>query len=268
MFSVAFFTVVLSVLFVVTPATQPASQPADAPMLDPDDYMLRPPATKPAEFALESPTPSAATQPAMTETPTSQPVTETQPLVETQPARLVFAPTPTPIPIRGYALETPAVPTASPAPTATPYQPLPPDFSHDQVAEVLRRDLPTNRPLLPQIPEDYRYRTETTAKVESGRPPVIPTRLLREGEIITDRRARIVKDPDGGYSLAFEREGPTLRMPPIKLLPNQLLEQVLAMSGGTDERVFDVSGVVTRFEGRNYLLLQRVSPAADMGNLR
>jgi hypothetical protein len=52
-----------------------------------------------------------------------------------------------------------------------------------------------------------------------------------------------------------------------ELLPSRALEQALQMQRNSlDPMRFDVAGLVTRFQGRQYLLLQRVLPVYNYGN--
>ena len=84
--------------------------------------------------------------------------------------------------------------------------------------------------------------------------------VLREGTPIVNRVGRLTLGADGGPSdFMFESDGGPLRDPPVIVLPNlklMIMEDVAR--GNTREPRFRVSGVVTEYRGRNYLLLDKV----------
>jgi hypothetical protein len=85
--------------------------------------------------------------------------------------------------------------------------------------------------------------------------------VLREGTPIVNRVGRITLAADGGQSeFVFESDGQALRDPPLIVLPNlNLMLMEDAARNNTREPRFRVSGVVTEYRGRNYLLLEKVS---------
>ena len=88
------------------------------------------------------------------------------------------------------------------------------------------------------------------------------------GTLLIDRTGRVLPG-DPWWTLAFEDRGRQPADRPIRLLPNRLLETALALSGGGSEsRVFLVSGEITVYHGQNYLLLRKVLVRRDFGNLR
>jgi hypothetical protein len=91
--------------------------------------------------------------------------------------------------------------------------------------------------------------------------PKAPTlTVLREGTPIINRVGRLSLGADGAPSeFVFESDGQALRDPPLVLVPNlklMIMEDVAR--GNTREPRFRVSGVVTEYRGRNYLLLEKV----------
>jgi len=84
--------------------------------------------------------------------------------------------------------------------------------------------------------------------------------VLREGTPIINRLGRLSLGADGAPSeFVFESDGQALRDPPLLLIPNlklMIMEDVAR--GNTREPRFRVSGVVTEYRGRNYLLLDKV----------
>jgi len=91
--------------------------------------------------------------------------------------------------------------------------------------------------------------------------PRAPTlTVVREGTPIVNRVGRITLGADGGQSeFVFESDGQALRDPPLIVLPNlNLMLMEDAARNNTREPRFRVSGVVTEYRGRNYLLLDKV----------
>lgn len=109
-----------------------------------------------------------------------------------------------------------------------------------------------------------------------GPTPLQPTRprnapaatsgaVIREGSYIVDRTGRLTRSPDGqSWMFAFESEGRSLQEPPLQLLPNLKLMAIedAARVSGRDLR-YRVSGMVTEYRGRNYLLLEKVIVLQD-----
>ena len=91
------------------------------------------------------------------------------------------------------------------------------------------------------------------------RAPVLT--VLREGTPIVNRLGRLTLGADGRPAeFTFESDGGALRDPPLIVLPNlKLMIMEDAARGATREPRFRVSGVVTEYRGRNYLLLEKVS---------
>lgn len=88
--------------------------------------------------------------------------------------------------------------------------------------------------------------------------PQLPTK--REGTFIIDRMGRLARSRDGqSWEFTFDADGQALQDPPMKVLPNlklMVMEEAIE-SGGTDLR-FRVSGSLTEYRGRNYILLEKV----------
>jgi hypothetical protein len=84
--------------------------------------------------------------------------------------------------------------------------------------------------------------------------------LMREGTYIVDRTGRLTKSADGlTNELTFDSDGKALKDPPMIILPNQKLTQMEnAVLGNARDVRFKVTGVVTEYKGRNYVLLEKV----------
>lgn len=103
----------------------------------------------------------------------------------------------------------------------------------------------------------------------SGSGAVAPTApvvsVLQEQSQIIDRVARLSHSADGTQEeITLESDGTTMEDPPLILLPNLKLSAIEgAASGDVHDPHFRVSGVVTEYRGRNYILLQKVVVMAD-----
>jgi len=92
--------------------------------------------------------------------------------------------------------------------------------------------------------------------------------LLPDGAAIISRPARVVK-LGPRYDLVFESDDPDNPEPPLTMLPNLDMERMLkAVADNNYGQVFRVSGDVTQFEGRNYILVRSAPRQADTANFR
>ena len=101
-------------------------------------------------------------------------------------------------------------------------------------------------------------RTTGPGSVAPGAPTLT---VMREGTPIVNRVGRLTVGSEGKPSeLIFESDGQAMRDPPLLVLPNlKLMIMEDAARNNTREPRFRVSGVVTEYRGRNYLLLEKVS---------
>lgn len=90
--------------------------------------------------------------------------------------------------------------------------------------------------------------------------------IIREGTFITDRTGRLTKSPDGLHEeFTFDADGQAMQDPPMIILPNlklELMEQAIA--GSNRDLKFHVTGMVTEYQNRNYLLMERVVVVPDI----
>jgi hypothetical protein len=137
--------------------------------------------------------------------------------------------------------------------------------SSDQMLNNLLRPPPGGqaRPLQPMPEPAQADRTSGPGAVRPAA-PAVPT--LREGTLILDRPGRMTRTPDGSQAeFIFEADGKTMRDPPMIILPNiQLMAMENAVTGANRDLRFRVSGTVTEYKGRNYLLLMKVLVVPDI----
>jgi hypothetical protein len=93
--------------------------------------------------------------------------------------------------------------------------------------------------------------------------------VLREGTFLVDRTGRLARSGDGHHwELVFEADGKALKDPPMILLPNlKLMAMETAVKNATRDVRFRVTGMVTEYNGRNYLLLEKVVVVPDSQRL-
>jgi hypothetical protein len=91
--------------------------------------------------------------------------------------------------------------------------------------------------------------------------------VMREGTPLVNRVGRLtqVAGPEGSRAeFTFEVDGQALRDPPLIILPNlRLMAMEDAVRAASRDLRFRVSGVVTEYRGRNYLLLEKVTVVQD-----
>jgi hypothetical protein len=137
-------------------------------------------------------------------------------------------------------------------PTARPSNP-------DQVMDELLRPAATQPTPLAEPP------TGQAIDKTSGRGAVAPNApavaVLREGTYIVDRVGRLGRTPDGSQAqFIFISDGKTLKDPPLLILPNLKLQQMEDVAKAANRDVpFRITGMITEYRGRNYILLEKVS---------
>jgi hypothetical protein len=97
--------------------------------------------------------------------------------------------------------------------------------------------------------------------------PAAPTlNVLREGTFIVNRVGRLTRSADGQQEeFAFDADNKTMRDPPVVILPNlKLMQMENAVAGSSRDLRFRVSGMVTEYKGRNYVLLDKVVVVPDL----
>jgi hypothetical protein len=135
-------------------------------------------------------------------------------------------------------------------------QPVEP--ARDVLSDMLRPTGQTNaRPLQPAGGAPAVDATSGTGAIAPGAPQL---NVMREGSYIVDRVGRLTKSSEGqGWEFMFEADGQALKDPPVVVLPNlklMLMEDQLKET--RRDLKFRVTGMVTEYRGRNYVLLEKV----------
>jgi hypothetical protein len=166
---------------------------------------------------------------------------------------------------------------------AVPREPTPPGV--DPAVEELIRELERQRarpraidpaaPILPPAgPRDVERREgapgDGPGRGEARARPgteAAPAGLLPEGQSVLRRRGRLIRLPGGEWAVAFD-SGPRQEIGldrPLVLTPSMNLQRMQAWAGRLGDRTpLEISGRVTQYHGRNYLVptLFRVYPAS------
>ncbi len=157
------------------------------------------------------------------------------------------------------------------APTTADAADQPADASAEDVLNELLRRRAQNPLIEPARPADDADPADTPARAIGVAPGAKNTRLLREGQFILTRRARMIRAAGGvtPWVLSFEADKDGLADPPMFIMPCRMLEdmeKVVADRG--DRATFIVSGQVFVYRGANYLLPTLMKLAPHRGNLQ
>jgi hypothetical protein len=133
----------------------------------------------------------------------------------------------------------------------------------DQMKNLLGNGTPPAKPLPAPVGRDANDKTSGPGAVAPGA-PVLP--LVREGTHIIEHTGRLNHTPDGTQAIfTFDSDGKTMKDAPMIILPNLKLMSMegAALAASKDIR-FRVSGTVTEYKGRNYILLDKIVVVADV----
>jgi len=157
----------------------------------------------------------------------------------------------------------PAGGTAKPAsgPTTRPAgAPVP---ASQLLDSLLKPASASGQPLQPMRDTPVIDATSGKAAVAPGAPQLT---LMREGSYIVDRVGRLTRSADGQtFELTFEADGKALKDPPMVIQPNQQLMKMENAVQGTNRDIrFRVTGMVSEYKGRNFILLDKVMVVPDV----
>lgn len=133
--------------------------------------------------------------------------------------------------------------------------------AEQMLSQMLRPTTQTARPLQPVA--DGGGGIVNHNIVAPGAPQV---RLLGEGTIITDRVGRLTRSDDGkSWTFNFESDGRAMVDPPVGILPNRTLTKMVnAVTNNSADLRFRISGEVTEFDNRNFILIQKAAQVQEM----
>jgi hypothetical protein len=89
--------------------------------------------------------------------------------------------------------------------------------------------------------------------------------VLREGTFLVDRTGRLTRSSDGqSWEFSFDSDARSMKDPPVVILPNlKLMSMEQAVKGSNRDLRFRITGMVTEYAGRNYVLLEKVVVVPD-----
>jgi len=156
---------------------------------------------------------------------------------------------------------------ASRATTRATTRPSASGTSPDSVMEQLLK--PTTTQPRPLIDPPTGVAIDKTSGAGAVAPHAPAVAVRREGTYIIDRLGRLGRTPDGSQAqFIFDSDGKTLQDPPMILLPNLKLTVMEDAVKSTNAYTrFKITGVVTEYRGRNYLLVEKVTVANDQQRL-
>jgi hypothetical protein len=89
--------------------------------------------------------------------------------------------------------------------------------------------------------------------------------LIREGTRLFDRTGRLTKTAEGMMELTLEADGQAMKDPPMLILPNlRLMEMEKQVANLSRDLRFRVTGLITEYNGRNYILLDKAVVVSDV----
>jgi hypothetical protein len=154
----------------------------------------------------------------------------------------------------------PPAPKPVETPEKTPATPAVSGDNTDALREQLLSSSPGKALAVSTAPETRVEQQQSVAPIDGA---AEPTRR----SAVVDRTAHIVDDPKRRWAEARFVGDNTLREPPMRLLPCILLDRARQLQSkmGQRDRKFRISGEVTHYRGRRYLLLRKVLLERDMG---
>jgi hypothetical protein len=136
-------------------------------------------------------------------------------------------------------------------------------MTSDQVFDQMLKPAPSPTRQLPPMPEQAAPGEKVASPSVKPGAPQVP--VIREGTYIIDRLGRLTKTDKGEFEFTFESDGKTMHDPPMLLLPNLKLAQLEdAVTSQARDLKVRVTGRVTEYRGRNYLLLDMVIVPPDV----
>lgn len=169
---------------------------------------------------------------------------------------------------RAPASNAPTKPATSSATSTSPAtRPASPrELSGDQMLGQMLRPPPKPggpKVLQPMTDPPAADRTSGAGAVMPGAPQVA---VMREGTFLPERTGRLTRSPDGSQAeFTLDADGRALRDPPLVILPSlKLMAMENAVNSSNRDLKFRVSGTITEYRGRNYILLDKVFVMPDV----
>lgn len=137
--------------------------------------------------------------------------------------------------------------------------------SPDELLGSLLAPRPADDVIQP-LPGDY-SRDNTASNAVAPSAPVL--KLEKEGLIKENRVGRMEKTPDGRWEFRFEADGRPMQDPPVLVLESQnLMLMETAMKRASGHLRFRITGMLTVYGGRNYILIDKFVVVGSVNPLR
>ena len=147
-------------------------------------------------------------------------------------------------------------------------------------ARELAVDDPNDVLAMPQeVVEKLRTRRERTAdtvqqitdsnevSTAKGKSPATQRHKQNTDSVLVDRTGFLVEQDDGRFILVFDALGRNVQKLSLHLLPCAALELTELKQTGEPETVrFKIAGIMTKYKGKNYLLLEKATRTYNHGN--
>lgn len=139
-------------------------------------------------------------------------------------------------------------------------EPSPPKSQEQVLQDLLEEKSPG-----PMIITDEISNKVRVPSVEPVDPKAKLPLTVREGDPVINRMGRLVKDAKGTLLFVYESDATALNEPPLILLPCMKLEQMELVAAKRPNVKFTVTGEVTVYRGKGYLLLRKAMLHRDLG---
>jgi hypothetical protein len=138
--------------------------------------------------------------------------------------------------------------------------------SADQMLSKMLQPTPGEAGTTPLQPIPAPPTVDTTSGAGAVAPGAPAVNVIREGSFIIDRTGRLTRSADGQQmEFTFDGDGQAMKDPPLVILPNlKLMAMENAVTNGNADLRFRVTGMVTEYRGRNYILLDKVVVVPDV----
>ncbi len=101
---------------------------------------------------------------------------------------------------------------------------------------------------------------EQKSKAKKGVVDSVKKAQLQQDSILADRTAFLSKQDDGRLVFVLDAFGRNVRPVSLRLLPCEVLELAEQIQAAVPEPVrFKIAGIITKYKGENYLLLQKAT---------
>jgi hypothetical protein len=151
------------------------------------------------------------------------------------------------------------------AQTTQPTQPSATMPAEQKLDEMLRPPPGSSSGARPLQPQPGPTPIDVTTGAAAVAPGATTMPVIREGSFLVDRMGRLTRSADGlNWEFTFESDGRAMQDPPVVLLPNlKLMAMEQAVKSSNRDLKFRITGMVTEYNGRNYVLLEKVVVPPD-----